>query len=110
MLLCNFYYSLQNPFDSRSRTHEKVLKVFKKLKDTGFRLEASNVVGYGTAAYKSYLQSDCWVLKESKTLNNYEDHAFFWICGIKTDGIFMSDVTCDSVYVETWIRKPNADF
>ena len=105
LLLCNFSYYLYG--ESLIRSYGKV---FEKLKDTGYKLLASNVNDYDTAACKSYLQSDCWVLKESKTLNISEAHAFFWTCDIKTVGIFRSDARYDSVYVETWIRKPSANF
>ena len=105
MLLCTVDYT--NEYRQKCRD----MKICTKLKDAGFKLVSSHVYDFSKAEskIKSYLQSNCWVLKEHKTLQSYEALAFFCTLAVETDKIFECSRQYNTVDVETWIREPSAD-
>lgn len=61
---------------------------------------------------RAYLQSDSWLLKEHKTMEEKVACVFFSMYDILTTVIFNrgKNVTYTSVDVETWIRNPDVGF
>ena len=113
LLFCILHYINRQGILSRHQC--KDVRLFKKSKDTGFQFVAYNLQEFDTTykanekRFKIYLQNDHWVLKEHKILENYKARGFFFMRGIKLDNI-MNMAISYTVDVETWIRKPSADF
>ena len=104
MLLCISFYKASGGLI-------KEVKLFKSSKDTGFKFAAHDCGGIEMNAneIRSYLHSDCWVLKERKSLDYISAMYFFSLRGIERASIF--GFHCyTNVNIETWIRNPSPNF
>ena len=105
LLFCILRYELLN------QQYTKV-KLLKNSKNTYPKFELCDLDDFSEneEEIRDYLLSDCWELKEHKTLENYEARGFFLMRGMEMKKIFLPVGNYSTVNIETWIRTPSVDF